>query len=216
MNVKIEKCDSENKILNVKVVLVNGVQRVKWNFKRADGFFVVCYKHDYDLDVISYISKYMAERENEKGIREVSDNVTLISIPKSSYSFNGAELGKKNIFIHPMKVVVLSFRVENGELIITEQIDDDNTDFIQFTIKYSKKFNNGFLMIKQAKETIKIPYFDGFFEGLIYYTIEGGNGKYPISDSMLNKEFDIYVQREGMFDLKVNDDYKKLYRCSCN
>ena len=216
MNVRFEKCNSDNKIENVKIVLNNGVQRVKWNFKRSDGFFILCYRHDHDIDIFSYIAEYMSKCESEKGIRDVNDDLILISVPKSSYSSNGTELGKKNFFLYPMKVIILGFSVENGELIITEQCDDDNTDYIQYTIKYSQRFNNGFLMIKQSKETIRVPYFDGFFEGLIYYTIEGSNAKYPISSSMLNNEFDVFIQREGMFSLKINDDYKKLYRCSCN
>ncbi len=214
MSITVEKFGDDTKVTKVKYVHSDGKHRVKCSFKNVTGLFVLGYRYDRELEPIKYVMECISGMD-EKGLcvnHKDTENI-LLHVSRSHYPSIGVELPIKKSFEYPMKIIVLCYRIVNEKLVLYEQDDQDNTAKIQYKIKYTKKFKRGFWIFTPSKTIVKIPKFDGFFEGLMYYTIDGSHARYPISEKMMGKEFEIRVKHAGEFSLKINDGYKEFYKC---
>ncbi len=217
MEIKINPTDYLHQITDAKISLSSSKYKLKWTYTKADGFFVVGFSYDVEnFDYAGYISNVLTQCDNVKVAKHKADNTFLLSFIRANVTNNGVEVCDKNDFQTPMIVKVFPYEIIDGVVVIYNQDDEDNTSETQYIIKYTKSQPTGLKALFKSNETIRVSGFDSFFTGLLYYTVLNVNVKYPINENMINREFEVNVPKGCSVDIKVDEKYRKFFKCISN
>lgn len=215
MKITINDYNAQHKIADLKVVLANGIYKVKWSYTNADGFIILSYPYNLvDFDFITYISEKINEKSDERNMQVKEDNIELLSIQRANFSANGTEVIPKREVKIPRKVIVIAYTRNDDELQLWKQLDANNSSVIQQVIKYKKIFKKGFLWFKKPKVLLHIFDSDSITDNMLYYVVDGKKIMYPINENMVGKDLSVIAQHEGQIDLCVSEEYKNYYKCS--
>ena len=205
--------DINHEITNAKVTLINGLYKIKFSYKQAEGFLITAAKYNYnDSDIYEHISERFSSVENEKKFDEKNEFGFSKLILRANVG-GGVELGRKSDFGFPLNVYVFAYEKNGDKITVYKQHNENNKDTLPYTIRYKSNFKSGFLGLKKAKEQLSIPYFESFENDLLYYSISGCTAKFPICETMLEHMFEVDIEKEGLLSLKVTEKYKSMFKC---
>lgn len=212
MLIEFVDADVNHKITNAKVTLINGLYKIKFSYKKATGFMIVAVKYNYnDSGIFEYVSEQFSNIEPDKNFDKKSE-LGFSKLILRANAGGGIEIGRKSDFKFPLNVYVFAYEKNADKITVYKQHDENNKDILPYTITYKSSFKKRFLF-KRPKEQLLIPYFESFEDGLLYYTVSGCSAKFPISENMLNRVFEVAVEREGLISLKVCNKYKDMFKC---
>ena len=213
MKIEFVEADSNHEITNAKITLINNLYKIRFSYKKADGFLVIAKKDDCDdSDIYNYLVERFSNIDSENKFDDRNEFGFSKLIIRANIS-GGIELGKKYDFTFPLNVYVFAYEKKEDTIIVYKQFDNNNKGILPYTIKYKSTFKKGFLGLKKAKEQLLIPHFESFEDELLYYTVSGCTAKFPICENMLGHMIEITVEKEGLINLKVWEKYKNMFKC---